>query len=199
MLHFWFEDAWSDPAAARARSQFWYGSGESLDDTIRERFGAALRAAAAGTLQDWETTPEGALALVVLLDQFSRHCHRDDAGAFANDDAALAVAKRALDAGHDARLPPPGQAFLLHPFHHSESPAEQERYVAAIDALVRSVAPAWREFAEGFVRYAIHHRDVIARFGRFPHRNEALGRPNTPRERDHLARTGGGPIWKPPD
>ena len=153
--------------------------------------------AAAGRLRDWERTPEGALAIVILLDQVSRHCHRDTAGAFANDAAALAAAKRAIAAGLDRRLPPPGQVFLLHPFHHSESLAEQERYVDAIDGLVRAVPSAWRAFAESFVRYAVHHRDVIARFGRFPHRNATLDRPNTPAEEDYLARTGAGPVWKP--
>ena len=199
VVQFWFEDAWSDPAAAEARSQFWYGGGEALDDTIRERFEPTLRKAAAGTLRDWEKTPEGALATVVLLDQFSRHCHRGSPDAFAQDDAALAVAKRAITGGLDQALPPPGQVFLLHPFHHSESLAEQQHYVDAIDALVRSVPSAWSPFAESFVRYAAHHRDVIARFGRFPHRNEVLGRANTEAEDAYLARTGGAPVWQPPE
>ncbi len=195
ILRFWFEDAWSDPVAAAARSEFWYGAAEALDGTIRERFGAALRAAASGALRDWEATPEGAVAVVVLLDQFSRHCHRDSAAAFANDRAALQAAKRTIAAGLDAALPPPGRIFLLHPFHHSESLVEQERYVDAVNTLVRTVPPAWRAFAESFVRYAVHHRDVIARFGRFPHRNEALGRTDTAAERDYLAATGG--KWSP--
>ena len=131
------------------------------------------------------------MAVVVLLDQFSRHCHRDTADAFANDQAALRSAKRAIDAGLDAALPPPGRIFLLHPFHHSESLVEQERYVDAVNNLVHTVAPAWRTFAGSFVRYAVHHRDVVARFGRFPHRNAALGRTDTAAERDYLAATGG--------
>ena len=138
------------------------------------------------------------MAVVVLLDQFSRHCHRDSAAAFANDQAALQSAKRTIAAGLDAALPPPGRIFLLHPFHHSESLVEQERYVDAVNTLVRTVPPAWRAFAESFVRYAVHHRAVIARFGRFPHRNAALGRADTGAERDYLAATGGKPIWEPP-
>lgn len=154
-----------------------------------------MRAAASGALRDWETAPEGALAVVLLLDQFSRHCHRDSADAFANDRAALQCAKRTIAAGLDAALPPPGRIFLLHPFHHSESLVEQERYVDAVNALVQTVGPDWRTFASHFVRYSVHHRDVIARFGRFPHRNEALGRTDTAAERDYLAATGG--KWSP--
>ena len=89
--------------------------------------------------------------------------------------------------------------FLLHPFHHSESIAEQQRYVNAIHDLVGTVSAAWRPFAERFVSYAVHHRDVVARFGRFPHRNEALGRVNTATEQDYLERTGGALVWRPAD
>ena len=191
VLRFWFDEAWNDPEAARDRSSFWYGGAATLDDTIRERFGRELDLASSGALRHWEETATGALAVVVLLDQFSRHCHRGTARAFANDPLALAVAKRAVAAGLATSLPPPGHVFLLHPFHHSEVLAEQERYVAAIDALARTVPPAWREFVQGCVRYAIHHRDVIARFGRFPHRNEALGRPSTEAEREYVERPDG--------
>ena len=194
VLGFWFEDAWEDPEAADRRGDFWYGAGEGLDELIRTRFGAALDAAARGDLHDWEATGEGALALVILLDQFSRHCHRDTARAFENDASAIAVAKRAIAAGLDRALPAPGRIFLLHPFHHSETLGEQQRYVDAVDAMIHAVPPAWRTFVEGFVRYAVHHRDVIARFGRFPHRNQALGRANTTVEDEYLARTGGKPI-----
>lgn len=194
VLGFWFEDAWEDPEAAERRGDFWYGAGDGLDDLIRARFGATLDAAARGDLEDWEATSAGALALVVLLDQFSRHCHRDTGRSFENDAYAVSVAKRAVAGGLDRALPPPGRIFLLHPFHHSETLAEQQRYVDAVDAMIHSVPPAWRAFVESFVRYAAHHRDVVARFGRFPHRNEALGRANTTAEDDYLARTGGKPT-----
>ncbi|MDE0350458.1 MAG: DUF924 domain-containing protein [Gammaproteobacteria bacterium] len=193
-MGFWFEDAWTSPAAADRRGDFWYGAGETLDDLIRTRFAATLDAAARGELGAREATSEGALALVVLLDQFSRHCHRGTGRAFENDVRAVAVAKRAIAGGLDRALPPPGRIFLLHPFHHSETLAEQERYVGGVDALIDSVPPPWREFVDGFARYAAHHRDVIARFGRFPHRNEALGRVNTAAEDDYLAQTGGWPT-----
>ncbi len=191
VLRFWFDEAWADPEAALARSSFWYDGETSLDDTIRQRFGGLLDLASSGALRHWEETATGALAVVVLLDQFSRHCHRGTARAFANDPPALAVAKRAIAAGLATSLPPPGLVFLLHPFHHSEVLAEQERYVAAIDALARTVPPAWREFVQGCVRYAVYYRDVIARFGRFPHRNDVLGRSSTEAEREHLSRPHG--------
>ena len=191
VLRFWFDEAWADPEVALARSSFWYGGETSLDDTIRERFGRILDLASSGALRHWEETATGALAVVVLLDQFSRHCHRGTARAFANDPLALAVAKRAVAAGLATSLPPPGHVFLLHPFHHSEVLAEQERYVTAIDALARTVPPAWRVFVQGFARYGVHHRDVIARFGRFPHRNEVLGRSSAEAELEHLEQPDG--------
>ncbi len=131
---------------------------------------------------------------MVLLDQFSRHCDRGTGRAFENDARAAAVADRAIAGGLDRSLPPPGRVFLLHPFHHSETLAEQDRYVDGVGALIESVPHPWRKFVEGFMRYAAHHRDVIARFDRFPHRNEALGRANTASEDAYLAETGGWPT-----
>ena len=192
VLAFWLGDAGESPAAAAAQAGRWYRGGAELDQEIRQRFGRWLAHLSANTpaaragREEWEATAEGALALVILLDQFSRHCFRGKAGAFANDALALQVAERAVAAGHDAALTIPGKLFLHHPFHHSESISAQRRYVEFTTTLADTAPPEWREFVAGFADYAKRHRNVIVRFGRFPHRNAALKRVSSADEREFL-------------
>ena len=186
IIDFWIGDAAIDPAVAKERSKLWYRADESTDRDIRKRFGATIARAAAGDLAGWEETAEGALALVILLDQFSRNCYRGTAAAFANDAHALKIAKRALEAGHDRSLSAAGRAFLYHPFQHSESVTEQNRNVKLVATLVETVSPEWTEFATSFANSAKEHREIVARFGRFPHRNVALNRASSATERDYL-------------
>ena len=192
IVAFWLGDAGDSPAAAREQTQRWYGGDAALDAEIRERFGAWLgrlagqSETAARRREEWEASPEGALALVIVLDQFTRHCFRGTAQAFANDRLALEVAERAVAAQHDLRLSIPGRLFLHHPFHHSESISAQRRYVEFTEALLEAVPPEWQEFVGGFADYAKQHRDIVARFGRFPHRNAALRRASSASERDFL-------------
>lgn len=192
VVAFWLGDAGDSPAAAKACSERWYRGGAALDREICQRFGKLLVRFSADTpaaqreREAWEATAEGALALVILLDQFSRHCYRGKAEAFANDALALQVAERALAAGHDGALSIPARVFLHHPFHHSESMTAQRRYMAFAAALAETVPPQWDEFVSGFTDYAKDHHDVIARFGRFPHRNAVLNRVSNAAEREYL-------------
>lgn len=150
----------------------WFAKDDGFDAECRARFLDAWEMAAAGGLDAWAETAEGALGLVLLLDQMPRNMFRGDPRTFATDAAALAVAKRALALGYDRRVQPELRAFFYLPFMHAEDLAAQETSVALYTEL---------GLAEN-LKFARHHRDVIARFGRFPHRNAVLGRETTPDE-----------------
>jgi len=167
---------WRD--AGRAQ---WFGGGQAFDAECRARFLDAHHAAARRELDDWLGSAEGALALLLLLDQIPRNVFRDSAHAYATDPLARHVAERAIDAGHDAATETDLRMFFYLPFEHAESAAEQERSVALFTAL------GDRETLD----YAIAHRDTISRFGRFPHRNAALARTNTAEEQTWLDAGGG--------
>jgi uncharacterized protein (DUF924 family) len=158
----------------------WFERDDALDAEIRARFLATCEAAAAGRLEQWQATAAGTLALLILLDQFPRNLFRGDARAFATDAAARALAERAIARGTDRLFPLPERRFFYLPLMHSENLADQERCIA----LCRDAGDAEGE------KYAEIHADVIRRFGRFPHRNRALGRATTEQERAFLE--GGG-------
>lgn len=186
IIDFWFGDSLGNPESARNRSKFWYVSNSDTDAEIRKQFGPILEAVLKGDLSAWETTPEGALALVILLDQFSRNIYRGDAKAYSGDELALAIAKRAIQASFDQDLPGLHRLFLYHPFHHSEQLRDQENAVALFQNVEDRSPEDWREFLHGFTKFAIHHKGVVSRFGRFPHRNKILGRSNTKEEQAYL-------------
>ena len=163
-----------------AGDERWYKRDEAFDASVRERFLALWHKAVAGELSSWETTDDGALALVILLDQFPRNMFRGDPRAFSSDAQALEVAHRALARGADKRIEAPLLQFLYLPFMHSEDLADQSRCVD----LFRTTADTEN------LRYAEEHADIIRRFGRFPHRNRVLGRTTTPEEQAFL--DGGG-------
>ena len=163
-----------------AGDERWYKRDEAFDASVRERFLALWHKAVAGELSSWETTDDGALALVILLDQFPRNMFRGDPKAFSSDAQALEVAHRALARGADKRIEAPLLQFLYLPFMHSEYLADQSRCVD----LFRTTADTEN------LRYAEEHADIIRRFGRFPHRNRVLGRTTTPEEQAFL--DGGG-------
>lgn len=191
IIEFWLGPAPDDFESVAAVSKRWYLVDNDFDAEIRARFAPVIQRAQAGALAAWEETAQGALGLVILLDQFTRNAYRGTPGAFDGDAQALAAATRAIDRGLDRELACPGRAFLYHPFEHSEEPEDQERSVALFEALVAEAPPPWRKFAAEFVPYARSHRDVIARFGRFPHRNAILGRVGTPEESAYLDAGGG--------
>lgn len=154
----------------------WFKKDEAFDADIRARFNKLYEDAAAGELGSWEDTPEGTLALVIVLDQFPRNMFRGSALAFAADPLARAVATRAIERGFDRQVAMPCRSFFYLPFEHSERLADQERCVA----LMRATGDAEQ------LKWADLHADIIRRFGRFPHRNAALGRATTAEERAFL-------------
>ncbi len=184
VLEFWFGQPPLEP-----RPALWWG-GKKNDEPIRRRFGADVEAALNGDCDAWVGTPHGALALIVLLDQMTRNVNRGTARAFAGDARALAACRAAIARGDLERLHPLEAAFVLMPLEHHEDLASQDRCVAEFERLIARAPPALRGPLEGFVDYARAHRDLIVRFGRYPHRNEILGRESTSAEAEYLA-TGG--------
>ena len=154
----------------------WFNKDTAFDDSVRVRFIDTYEAAAAGGLARWEETAEGALALVIVLDQFPRNMFRGSARAFAADALARAVTSRALDRGFDRDVPPANRQFFYLPFEHSEAMADQERCCALFAATGDADLLKWAQL----------HADIIRRFGRFPHRNVFLGRVTTPEEQTFL-------------
>jgi uncharacterized protein (DUF924 family) len=154
----------------------WFEKNDAFDAEIRERFRDAYAAAAAGRLAAWEEDAEGALALVIVLDQFPRNMFRGDARTYAADPLARAVAQRAIARGFDQAYVPPERRFFYLPFTHSENLADQERCVALNRAAADEEGTKWAEL----------HADIIRRFGRFPHRNSSLGRATTAEEQAFL-------------
>ncbi len=159
ILRFWFDETGAEK---------WFVKDARFDEAVAGRFGAIYTAAAAGALEDWPAAADGAVALVILFDQFPRNMFRDSPQAFATDAMARDVVNTALARGFDGVVPPLHRQFLYMPLMHSERIEDQERCVALIAAM-------GADFAE-VLSYAIAHRDIVARFGRFPHRNAVLGR-----------------------
>jgi uncharacterized protein (DUF924 family) len=166
---------------------FWRDAGESawfdkdplFDAAFETRFLAAHERAARGEFDGWAATPDGALALLILLDQFPRNCFRGQARMFATDAKAVAIAEAAIAAGHDRAIEPDLRLFVYLPFEHAEDLALQDRCVEL-----------FRPLRADYLRFAILHRDIIARFGRFPHRNAVLKRASTAEEEAFLAEGG---------
>ena len=175
IIHFWFEE--TAPAQ-------WFQKNDEFDALIAGRFASTYRMVADGVCDLWQDEPEGCLALCIVLDQFPRNMFRGSAEAFATDAKALRVARHVLARGFDQVIAPERRRFLYLPFEHSENIVDQDRSVTLFGALRDSDPVAYD--------YALRHRDVIVRFGRFPHRNAILGRQNTPEENEYLAQPGAG-------
>ena len=191
VLDFWFGACGPDGALDRAKQKMWFSDGRKYDADIRKRFGKLHRRASRGELEpDWAATPRGQIALIVVLDQFSRHIHRGTATAFAQDPAAQRFAVAGVEQGVDRVLIPAQRAFFYLPFEHAEDLGLQQRGVRLLQRLATEVAPAWRKEYTGFSDYSGHHRDIIERFRRFPHRNKVLGRASTPEEIEFLKQPG---------
>ncbi len=174
VLGFWLDEV--GPAG-------WYAVAEAVDRRCADEFGGAMADALAGRLQGWQASPRGALALLVLLDQFPRNVHRGTAAAYAADRHARALAMTAIGRGDDLRVAEPERQFFYLPLMHAESLADQER-------CVRLCLMRMPEKGAVNVEHAVKHRDVIRRFGRFPSRNAALGRADTEAERAYRAAGG---------
>ncbi len=185
---FWFGELDEAGLAAADRNSLWFTVSEQTDTVCRERFGDLVDTALAGELQAWAERDRGLVALVILLDQFTRNIHRGTARAFAGDERALALAQHAIETGHYQRFPAIHQVFLYMPLEHAEDLEVQEECVTLFAALSEVTgSPQVADFA----RYANAHRDVIARFGRFPHRNAILGRESSAEELAYMRQHGG--------
>ena len=180
LLDFWFGPP-GDPGREHRRT-IWFKSTDEFDAALRREFLADHEAAAAGAFQSWEILAEGALAVVLLLDQVPRNIFRGSSRAYATDAAACATADRALERGFDQLVPPVWRFFFYMPFHHSEDLADQRRSLALFQTLPRDP-----DRAGSLRRYGRPYVEVIERFGRFPHRNAILGRRSTEAEIAFLA------------
>lgn len=178
VLRFWLDEC--GPEA-------WYRSSDTLDQTIRDRFGETWKAATEGKFALWLTYPSGALAYIILTDQFPRNMFRDSGAAFATDKAALAAAKSAISKGWDMRIDAPARQFFYLPLEHSENLCDQDRAVRLICERMND---------DTLLLHSRAHREVIRAFGRFPHRNDALGRATTALEKVHLDAGGYGAVLR---
>ncbi len=179
---FWFGNGADDAAVAAAMAPLWWAKDDAVDAQMRQRFADTLAMAASGALAEWAATPQGCLALILLTDQFPRNMYRGTALAFAHDAQARAVCRNVVAHGVDRQLRPIERVFCYLPLEHSESPDDQDLCVALFERLRQEVPVAQREVFEGFYDYAVRHQVIIARFGRYPHRNAILGRTSTAAE-----------------
>lgn len=171
VLSFWFQEI---------EPKLWFASDKDFDDQIRRRFLGAMQQAAVGELYAWRASAEGRLAEIIVLDQFSRNVYRNTSKAFSQDPIALVLAQEAVASGALTSLNPAQRSFLLLPYMHSES---RQIHVVA-ESLYKEFAPS------GNYDFEVRHKAIIDRFGRYPHRNEVLGRTSTPEELEFLSQPG---------
>ncbi len=188
----WFGAHPLDAAAMQRVQAQWFQKDEAFDAMLRQRFGATVEAARTGRLDAWAENAEGRLALLIVLDQFSRNVFRGRPESFAADAQALALALEGIERGHDQAVPPMARIVCYLPLEHAEDAAMQARSVALFAALRDAADAQPKAFFDGTLEYARKHQDVIARFGRFAHRNAVLGRASTPEELAYLAQPGAG-------
>jgi uncharacterized protein (DUF924 family) len=182
VLGFWFGDGLQLGWPSDNRGKLWWGGGAELDENVRARFGESVHLALAEKLQSWANEPLSRLALVILLDQFTRNVFRGQARAFSGDALAQALVMQALDLGMDRRLTWCGRLFLYMPLMHAEDLALQDECVKRFIALHAEVPAELKQTLDSNLKFAVEHRDIIAQFGRFPYRNKALGRVDSPAE-----------------
>jgi uncharacterized protein (DUF924 family) len=191
ILGYWFGPLDGHGVSSPQQHKLWFTSRAATDAHIRSHYGELLQAALAGRLDHWAGSRDGLIALVVVLDQFSRNIHRGTSRAFAGDKQALALAQQAVANGVDRQMPTIHRVFLYIPYEHSENPGVQDQGVALFDGLLETCPEQVSGEVSGYRQYSVAHRDVIARFGRFPHRNIILGRTSTAAELQHLEKHGG--------
>lgn len=192
VLEFWLGDPQSS-GDLNARNEMWFRKSPGVDAEIRLRFLTLVETLSAGPLaESWAACgARTRLAAIIALDQFSRNMFRDSPRAFAHDHLALRLTKEGLTLHEDADLPETERVFFYLPLEHSEHPGDQARSVELFEALHRSARAPWQAFTRSTLDYARRHQDVIARFGRFPHRNAMVGRDTTQAEKTWLASNGG--------
>ncbi len=192
ILDFWFGDSTDDVQIIEQKSSLWWRKDEELDREIESAFSDGLKRLIAGQLTAWKQDAESLLAMVILADQFSRNIYRNKAKAFAQDELALALTVEGLETRVDLKLGIVQRIFFYMPLEHSESLSIQDCSVEMFEQLCESAPENARQKIKRNLDYAISHRDVIEKFGRFPHRNAILGRESRPEEIEYLKQSGSG-------
>lgn len=193
VLNFWFGRAGESAEAAKAQNLLWFRKSDDTDQEITTRFLPLLTRLSEGEAQQWaDTSPLVRLAVIIVLDQFSRNIFRNDKRAFAFDELALKLAKDGLSAGEDKSLREVERIFFYLPLEHSENLPDQTQCVGLFTDLAAASRPEFVELTASTLDYAHQHKVVIDRFGRFPHRNDVLGRASTPEELEYLSQPGSG-------
>ena len=186
IVAFWLGSSLESPEAASGRRDWWYKGGAPVDNAIRARFGDLIPQACARELMAWQSTPDGALALILLLDQFTRNLYRNTPQAYVGDTCAYEVVTWAIEQKLDIILPPVSRIWLYHPFHHAEDVEDQDRGLVLLNELRQEALAEWHPYVEGCIEGWTRHRNIVARFGRFPHRNAVLARDSTHEEHEFL-------------
>ena len=187
VLEFWFKDKSLSAPQIDGRMDVWFGVDPLFDEEVARRFGDDVAKASEGQLDHWAQEARGRLALILLLDQFRRNIYRNRPEAFALDKAALKLCVEGAMEKKDLGLSPIEKVFFYMPLQHAESPKVQKKSVEIFDKLSTAVSATYKETFETVAQFAELHADIVEQFGRFPHRNRILGRPNTPEEDEYLA------------
>lgn len=190
VLEHWFGDLQEPNHFPLDKSKLWFTKSMLTDRELRERFGALRLRAIAGDLPEWESTPQGLLALIVLIDQFSRNIFRETPEMYSHDGISLGWCLRGRENGMEKRLLPMERIFFNLPLEHAEDLSHQERYVAFTGDLLAEPLPGLAEFLARANQSALRHREIVQRFGRFPHRNQILGRKSSAEELEFLTQPG---------
>jgi len=192
VLTFWFGTSKDDLKVYEEHSAKWFKKDPAFDQELTERFASLVEHARTADLDDWAATPEGRLALIILLDQYARNIYRGTSAMYASDDKCLRLVEEGLEAGDDKALRFPQRGFFYMPLMHAENAEAQDLCVATFANLVLEAPDALKPRFRNNLGYAIAHRDIVIRFGRFPHRNAILGRESTPEEVEFLKEPGSG-------
>ena len=182
IIKFWLADSCASPSDAFNRKDFWYRGGNTVDEDIKTQFGSLVSQAYEGKLTNWSQTPNGSLALIILLDQFTRNLFRSTPQAYIGDNLALKIVKQSIADGQDSYLNPVSSIWFYHPFHHSEELKEQDTGLELLDSLKKRSPAKWHAYIEKSIVGWANHRSIISRYDRFPHRNYVLGREDTSEE-----------------
>ena len=187
IVSFWFKEKMLTAPQIDGRMDVWFGGDPAFDAQIVDEFETDVEDASRGALDHWAHSSKGRLALILLLDQFRRNVYRDTTDAFAKDKVALKLCIEGAMEKKDKGLPPIQRVFFYMPLQHAESRKVQKKSVNIFNRLAEAVSPTYKETFETIAQFAELHADIVEQFGRFPHRNAMLGRPNTPEEDEYLA------------
>jgi len=190
ILEFWFGQLDPSGHVSEEFSKRWWKKSDSFDKEISTRFKTLLEEAAQGKLNQWAESAPGCLALIILLDQFSRNIYRNSEKSFEQDAHALHLAKKMIESGSDKTLHPLERVFIYTPFEHAENKEAQKKCLDYFQELLNEAPPKRKKEFERYLDYAVRHKKIVDQFGRFPHRNEILGRTSTPEEIEFLKKPG---------